>query len=812
MALAGLTVVPAAQGATTFAVTTTADDATGTASHCTTPPAASCSLRDAVAAANAAPGSTIQLAATPYRLMHGQLNLTASMTIAGAGSASTEIDQQTGGSRVLAITPPTSGALVTISGVEITGGSITGTVSTPAAGGGILINPSAGGLLVTLNGDLITQNLAAGGSATSVGTTGGAANGGGIDVASVDNPSMTLVNTSVSGNEARAGDADSAVSNAANGGTGGKADGGGIDFASAGTLTISGGSVSGNFAVGGSGEPVSNSSSLEGGDGGAAQAGGLDAVGTLTLTGTSITNDIAESGTGGGAAGSNADGFGGTAFGGGLVSEASATISQAEITGDQIQIGGPGSGGVVLGNTQAEGGGVALGNNLGDDGGDVTISETTIADDAIEAPSGTYGVGGGLANLEADRLTIVNSTIQGNAANGSGAFEGGFGGGLALDGTTTLASDTIFANQTQTSGVGGNIQAQSATVTVTNTIVADGSGPTTANSDNCAASVGATIEDLPGNGHNLESDAGGECGFTGSGDLRTEPQLGSLGVNGGPTETMLPAGSSPVIGAGAGCIDPTSSARLAVDERGEPRPTGTAACDIGAVQVQAPANVVAPAITGFTALGGILTCGPGTWTGDGTLTFAEQWRRGTTALAGGATHAVVAADQRQQLTCAVTATSAYGAGSATSAALAVPAAVASTRPVVSKFSQSASRWRLKGKAAKHKPPVGTRFSFTLNEPAAVTLTFTTTGHGRKVSKKKCVKQTAKNRKKPSCVLTVTLGTVKPKGKSGKNSLKFTGRLSNHHTLKPGKYKVTIVAKRAGAAASKPHTLTFTIVS
>jgi CSLREA domain-containing protein len=811
--MAGLVLVPAAQAATTFTVTTTADDATGVASHCTVAPATACSLRDAVAAANATPGSSIALAAQPYRLTHGQLNVTASTTIAGQGSASTEIEQQTSGSRVMAITPPTSGASVTISGVEITGGTITGTVSAAAAGGGVLVNPSAGGLNVTLSGDLITQNLATGATATAIGTKGGAADGAGIDVASTGTPSMTLVNTSVSGNTARAGSADSANSTAANGAAGGKADGGGIDFTSTGTLTVSGGAISGNFAIGGDGEPVANTAGLEAGDGGAAQAGGLDVIGTLSVTGTAIENDVAESGDGGGAAGSNAEvSPGGTAFGGGLVAEASATISQAEITGDQIQLGSAGSGGASGFAVQGEGGGVALGNNVGDDGGDVTITDSTIAGDAANAPSSAIGVGGGLANVEADRLTIVNSTIEGNVVQGSAFGEGGFGGGLALDGTTTLASDTISGNRTQTGGVGGNIQAQSATVSVTNTIVADGAGPAIADGDNCNASLG-TIEDLPGNGHNLESDAGGECGFTATGDLHAEPQLGSLALNGGVTETMLPASTSPMLGAGGACIDPTSSARLAADERSQPRPTGTGACDMGAVQVQAPSNMVAPAITGTAAVGDTLTCGTGTWTGDGTLTFADQWRRGTTAITSGSTYTIVAADEKQPVSCIVTASSAYGANSASSAAVTVPVPTgASTpRPKVLNFRESAGRWRVAGKAAKHKPPVGTRFSFTLNEAATVTLTFTQAGHGRRLSGK-CRTQTAKNRKKPSCVLTLTRGTIKLAGRSGKNSVRFTGRLSNRHTLKPGKYSVTITAKRANAAGSKPVTLRFTIVT
>ena len=38
------------------------------------------------------------------------------------------------------------------------------------------------------------------------------------------------------------------------------------------------------------------------------------------------------------------------------------------------------------------------------------------------------------------------------------------------------------------------------------------------------------------------------------------------------------------------------------------------------------------------------------------------------------------------------------------------------------------------------------------------------------------------------------------------------RRSHRHTLKPGKYSVTISAQRADVPGSKPHTLRFTIVT
>lgn len=742
----GLMPVAAAQAATTFTVTTTTDDVSGNAANCTGNAATTCGLRDAVAAANASPGSTIQLGAQTYDLSHGELNLKASTVIVGQGSSATEIDQQTGsGNRVLEIDPATAGSSVTVSGLEITGGDETGTVAVAAQGAGILVDPSVSGVSVTLSGDLVTQNNVYGASGVAAGTKGGAAEGGGIAVDSAGTPSLTLTNTTVSTNAARAGDASS--SNSATPGAGGEADGGGVEFASAGTLTVTGGAISANYAIGGRGEPANNTSGLVGGHGGNSNGGGLEAVGTLTLSGTAIENDVAQSGTGGGAAGSQAaDGTGGPASGGGIVAETAATISDAEIAGDEIQIAAPGSGGFVSGGTQGEGGGVYLANPSGSqDTGNVTISASTIANDTAGYITNGTGVGGGIADGAA-KFTLEDSTVVGNSAQGEiSGFVEGYGGGLSISATATLASDTIAANQT--SGYGGNIYVQEAAIAATDTIVADGTGMT--NVDNCDAGLSASIGDLPGHANNLESDATGECKFTAVSDLHAEPQLGALSLNGGSTETMLPASTSPAIGAGGACIDATTSARLVVDQRGEPRPTGTGVCDIGAIQIQPPTSTVAPAITGTLPVTPITT----------TTTTSSPPPPTTT-------------------------------------------------PSLSNFHESASKWRRSGKTSKHKPPLGTTFTFNLNETAAIELTFSQPGKGRKVSGR-CVAQSAKNHKKPSC--TLTLGTISIAGKADKNSVKFTGKLSGGE-LKPGGYTVTITAKAANRQSSKTLSLKFTIVT
>ncbi len=91
---------------------------------------------------------------------------------------------------------------------------------------------------------------------------------------------------------------------------------------------------------------------------------------------------------------------------------------------------------------------------------------------------------------------------------------------------------------------------------------------------------------------------------------------------------------------------------------------------VGAGSGGGPVNTALPTIVGTALPGQVLTCDPGTWTGTG-ITYTYLWRRNTTTAGVGATYPVTSADVGTALTCAVTATSADGSTTATSAPVTV---------------------------------------------------------------------------------------------------------------------------------------------
>jgi hypothetical protein len=134
-------------------------------------------------------------------------------------------------------------------------------------------------------------------------------------------------------------------------------------------------------------------------------------------------------------------------------------------------------------------------------------------------------------------------------------------------------------------------------------------------------------------------------------------------------------------------------------------------------------------------------------------------------------------------------------------------------PVISAARQSNSRWR-EGKAlarisGSKRPPIGTTFSFSLNEQASVSFGFTQQASGRKVGSN-CVAQTRSNARRKPCTRTVTAGTLSFAGHGATNTVSFQGRVSPTQKLKPGTYTLVITATNSAGARSAPVSLNFTI--
>ena len=112
--------------------------------------------------------------------------------------------------------------------------------------------------------------------------------------------------------------------------------------------------------------------------------------------------------------------------------------------------------------------------------------------------------------------------------------------------------------------------------------------------------------------------------------------------------------------------------------------------------------------------------------------------------------------------------------------------------VVQNVRQSKTRWREGNRLAtvsRAKAPIGTTFSFSLNEEATVTFSFTRRVSGR----------------------AVTAGKLTFTGHDGTNKVAFQGRVSPKKKLKPGRYTLVVTAIASDGALSAPKSLGFTIV-
>lgn len=199
------------------------------------------------------------------------------------------------------------------------------------------------------------------------------------------------------------------------------------------------------------------------------------------------------------------------------------------------------------------------------------------------------GLGGAIYNEST--LRIINSTITANSAIGgsqSSYVGSAWGGGAYNDqGDLTLVNSSIANNSSipgqvvsgthPGAGYGANIANTNGVLTLKNTILAYGGTP------------GNAWGSITDGGHNISSDASAAFN-SGTSFNQTDPRLGTLGDNGGPTQTLPLLANSPAIDFG------TADGAPATDQRGYARPAG-AGVDIGAFEYGAvPATGQPPSL------------------------------------------------------------------------------------------------------------------------------------------------------------------------------------------------------------------------
>jgi CSLREA domain-containing protein len=509
--------------------------------------AGACTLRAAVQEANAEGVATVDVPPGTFTLSLsgpegttsaddavGDLDVTGTITIRGAGSSSTTVNAAGLGDRLF---ETFAGAEFSLAGITLSDGHssdggalkvsdgsaalsdvlVTGSHSTGPGGG---VSVSAPGLLevsgVTIRDNTATGlggGLSADGTVTGSGLTLGpnntaAAGGGGSLRGAFDLSGPVVIRKNMA----------LEVGNNPGDGGGGLV----VDVQSAaGPHQLTGALVEDNEAA----------------DGGGIVSG--DGVAPWRLTSSTIYNNRARE------------------YGGGMTAIGSSgdlalTVTDVTIDGNKA--------GIAFG----EGGLAGLGGGLAMSGAQVTLNRVAVTNNEARG-----GFGGGIfSNGGTGGLTATNLTVTGNDAT-----QGGTAHALELFAGFDFMADhlvhaTVAANGAN--GVGGSA-------------VDGGQFSSSVITQQCDHAV--LLE------NNVVSGSCGGTSVSGTNRSITDVKLGPLADNGGPTFTMLPQPGSPL-------IDPPGNADLtaecpALDQRGLPRPQdglvgGAVTCDIGAVEAAAP--------------------------------------------------------------------------------------------------------------------------------------------------------------------------------------------------------------------------------
>jgi hypothetical protein len=428
----------------------------------------------------------------------------------------------------------------------------------------------------------------------------------------------------------------------------------------------------------------------------------------------------------------------------------------------------------------------------------ISIARSTFTENTTGKEGGSVGAEGGAIRFEplgggASPLTIEESTFAGNAALGGG-LSGGEGGAIRFEfGTALTARASTFSGNTITggqgeggairfeSGEGSQLLLENSTLTANSIIGEEGEG----------GAIRYFGETLPERDTLLLNDTivANTLGKAGEG-------AGISGAKGLHAVNTIIAGNT-IGGAPGDCDTPVASSDHSLSF-----PSNTCGLDLSGNPLLGPlANNGGPTLTMMPGLGSAAIDA-----GDSARCPAIDQRLvarpndfGTPCDIGAVESGIATGPPQPPQQPAAP----LGGGNKES----VP-------PVLANLAQSHATWRLGHKLAvlsRRRPPVGTTFSFTLNEQASVSLSFTRTATGRRVNKHRCVSQNAHNRQKPSCRLQLPAGTLTLTGHAGIDRIAFQGRITSKKQLAPGRYTVLVRATNAAGQVSASRSLSFTVV-
>jgi predicted outer membrane repeat protein len=253
--------------------------------------------------------------------------------------------------------------------------------------------------------------------------------------------------------------------------------------------------------------------------------------------------------------------------GGGIYNSGTMTLNQVVVNNNNASFSGGGEGRIwgggisntgtmiiIAGTIQGNMGFVAAGGIYNT--GMMTITGSTISNNQTGNPGHFGAIGGGIAND--GTITIQDSTISGNSAIG-GDLDGGYGGGISGNNNTITNSTSTGNSALHGGGVagGGNI---AYTTFSNNSAIRDGGAlylTSPLELGNTILKAGASGVNIFNNGGTVTSHGYNVCSDNGSGflngpgdQINTDPMLGPLQDNGGPTFTHALLPGSPAIDAG----------------------------------------------------------------------------------------------------------------------------------------------------------------------------------------------------------------------------------------------------------------------